>query len=543
MVRFFEFLRENIAFWWCKISRFLSVILRVRCQVHYMGFFLQYRSFHYRCCVQHIVLQFLRNRVYFRRQTGKIDCMNNYLNQLQKTYQNDDDFTTRQVDCGMPLTLCFLDSMCSDIKISNYVVEPLTYGEKATDFECIKKRLTTGAIVKEPANFFDVLDVISNGYTVILSEQNCIAVDTRTTLARAIIEPPTSMVMRGPREGFIEDAKTNLTLIRKRLKTADLKVTTLNVGKYTNTTVFVCYLSSIAEKKVVDEVVQQVQKINIDGVLDASYLSRYIDKNKTALFRRVGMTEKPDVAVGKMLEGRVALIVDGSPMVLTVPYLYVEDLQSPGDYYEDNTMTSLNRILRFISVLASVLLPSLYVCLQMYNYQIIPLKFLITVLNSTQAIPFSPLAEMILIIVIFDILREANLRMPSAVGISLSLVGAIVLGDAAVKAGLIGAPAVMIGALSGIGLFTMPDNTLILSLLRLVITYIAGVMGILGVILSMMVILFYLCSMQEYHTPFLAPFTPTMDNDKQDAVLNKPLVSWKKRPKSIPNKNTTRRGQ
>ncbi|MBQ3042445.1 MAG: spore germination protein, partial [Clostridia bacterium] len=167
----------------------------------------------------------------------------------------------------------------------------------------------------------------------------------------------------------------------------------------------------------------------------------------------------------------------------------------------------------------------------------------ITVLNSTQAIPFSPLAEMILIIVIFDILREANLRMPSAVGISLSLVGAIVLGDAAVKAGLIGAPAVMIGALSGIGLFTMPDNTLILSLLRLVITYIAGVMGILGVILSMMVILFYLCSMQEYHTPFLAPFTPTMDNDKQDAVLNKSLVSWKKRPKSIPNKNTTRRGQ
>ena len=133
--------------------------------------------------------------------------------------------------------------------------------------------------------------------------------------------------------------------------------------------------------------------------------------------------------------------------------------------------------------------------------------------------------------------------MPSAVGLSLSLVGAIVLGDAAVKAGLIGAPAVMIGALSGIGLFTMPDNTLILSLLRLAITYIAGVMGILGVILSMMVILFYLCSMQEYHTPFLAPFTPTMDNDKQDAVLNKPLVSWKKRPKSIPNKNTTRRGQ
>ena len=470
--------------------------------------------------------------------------MNDYLTQLKQTYCNDDDFCTRQVDCGLSITIAFLDSMCNDVKISNYVVAPLLYAQSPTNFEQVQKRLTAGAVVKQVANFFDVVDNISNGYTLIFDDQqHCLAVDTRTTLARAIVEPPTSVVMRGPREGFVEDAKTNLTLIRKRLKTPDLKVATLTVGKYTNTTVLVCYVGTIADQKVVDKVITQVQKINIDGVLDASYLSRYIDQNKTALFRRVGMTEKPDVAVGKMLEGRVALIVDGSPMVLTVPYLYVEDLQSPGDYYEDHTMTSLNRILRFISVLASVLLPSLYVCLQMYNYQIIPLKFLITILNATQAIPFSPLTEMILVIVIFDILREANLRMPSAVGISLSLVGAIVLGDAAVKAGLIGAPAVMIGALSGIGLFTMPDNTLILSLLRLCITFVAGVMGILGVILSMMVILMYLCSMQEYHTPFLAPFTPTMDEDKQDAVLNKHLTNWVKRPKSIPNKNSTRRGK
>lgn len=476
-------------------------------------------------------------------QIVKIIVMNNYLEQLKQLYRGDDDFCTRQVDCALPVTIAFLDSMCNDVKISNYVVQPLVYCQNVVDGSSMVKCLSAGVVHKQIANFFDVTDAIANGYTLVFCDETCIAIDTRTTLARAIAEPPTSMVMRGPREGFVEDAKINLTLIRKRLKTADLKVTTLCVGKYTNTTVYVCYLGTVADTKVVDNVIQQVQKINVDGILDASYLSRYIDQNKTALFRRVGMTEKPDVAVGKMLEGRVILIVDGSPMVLTVPYLYVEDLQSPGDYYEDNVMTTLNRILRFISVLASVLLPSLYVCLQMYNYQIIPLKFLITILNATQAIPFSPLAEMILIIVIFDILREANLRMPSAVGISLSLVGAIVLGDAAVKAGLIGAPAVMIGALSGIGLFTMLDNTLILSLLRLAITFIAGIMGILGVILSMMTILFYLCSMQDYHTPFLAPFAPSIENDKQDAVASTPIDSWKNRPKSIPNKNKVRRGK
>ncbi|MCX4285812.1 MAG: spore germination protein, partial [Clostridia bacterium] len=200
------------------------------------------------------------------------------------------------------------------------------------------------------------------------------------------------------------------------------------------------------------------------------------------------------------------------------------------------------RILRFISVLASVLLPALYVCLQVYNYQIIPLQFLITVMNASEAIPFSPLFEMMLVLVIFDILREANLRMPSAVGISLSLVGAIVLGDAAVKAGLLGAPAVMIGALSGIGLFTLPDNTLVLSLMRLIITFIGGTMGLLGVTLSIIAILLYLASLQNNKTPFLAPFAPNIPQDRQDAIGQKPVPQMTERPKSIPNKNNKRRG-
>ena len=276
--------------------------------------------------------------------------------------------------------------------------------------------------------------------------------------------------------------------------------------------------------------------------MDSSYLARYLDVNRTFLFRRIGSTEKPDIAVGKMLEGRLTIVVDGSPMALTVPYLFVEDMQSPGDYYENSAMTTLSRILRFISVVASVLLPALYVCLQVYNYQIIPLRFLITVLNASEAIPFSPLTEMLLVLIVFDILREANLRMPSAVGISLSLVGAIVLGDAAVQAGLLGAPAVMIGALSGIGLFTMPDNTLILSLLRLAVTLVGGFMGLLGVIISVLAIIVYLASMQNYKTPFLAPFAPDIPEDRQDALAQVPVPQMKKRPKSIPNENGDRRG-
>ena len=462
---------------------------------------------------------------------------------LQTLYSGQDDFRVREVTCGISLKVVCLDSMCDDAKVCNFVLQPLTYVQDAKGLSDVQRRLTVGTGVRKPPNFYSIIEDFTNGYTLIFDDRDgCLSVDTRTVIGRSIAEPPTSMVMRGPREGFVEDMKVNLTLLKKRLKTPNLKTINLTVGKYTNTAVAVCYVEGIAQKSIVDTVVQRLQAVNVDGVLDSSYLARYLDVNKTALFRRVGTAEKPDIVVGKMLEGRLAIVVDGSPMVLTVPYLFVEDMQSPGDYYENSTMTTLSRVLRFISVIASVLLPALYVCLQVYNYQIIPLRFLITILNASEAIPFSPLTEMVLVLVIFDILREANLRMPSAVGISLSLVGAIVLGDAAVAAGLLGAPAVMIGALSGIGLYTLPDNTLILSLLRLVVTLIGGLMGLLGVIIATLVLVIYLASLQEYKTPFLAPFTPNIPADRQDALLQKPVPSMKKRPRSIPNVNDERRG-
>lgn len=461
---------------------------------------------------------------------------------LQTLYRGEDDFRIRNLNCGVDLKVVCLDTMCDDNKVCSFVLQPLAYINDANSIDDVETKLAVGSGVRKPPNFFAVVEDFTNGYTLIFDgNNNCLSVDTRTTTGRSIIEPPTSMVMRGPREGFVEDIKVNVTLLRKRLKTPNFKTINLTVGKYTNTSVAVCYIDGIAQKRIVNDVVQRLESINVDGVLDSSYLARYLDVSKTLLFRRVGTAEKPDIVVGKMLEGRIAIVVDGSPMVLTIPYLFVEDMQSPGDYYENSTMTTLSRILRFISVIASVLLPALYVCLQVYNYQIIPLRFLITILNASEAIPFSPLTEMILVLVVFDILREANLRMPSAVGISLSLVGAIVLGDAAVQAGLLGAPAVMIGALSGIGLYTLPDNTLILSLLRLLVTFIGGVMGLLGVILSMLALIIYLVSMQDYKAPFLAPFAPDIPADRQDALVQIPVPEMKKRPRSIPNDNDQRR--
>ncbi len=467
----------------------------------------------------------------------------NMLTKFMQATSGDEDVRVRKIECGISVTVVCMDTMSDDSKVSSYVLQPLAYINEATGLTDIYTRLMAGATCTKVTSLEKALENYSNGHTIVFDDDgNAVSVDTRTSLARAIAEPPTSMVLRGPREGFVEDVKINITLLRKRLKTPDFKYVNISVGKYTNTAVSVCYIDSVADKAIVDDIIQRISAIKTDGIMDSSYIARYLDKNKTLLFRRVGITEKPDIAVAKMLEGRVAIIVDGSPMVLTLPYLFMEDIQSPGDYYENSTMTALSRTLRFISVLASLLLPALYVCLQVYNYQIIPIKFLITLMNASESIPFSPLSEMLLVLIIFDILREANLRMPSAVGISLSLVGAIVLGDAAVKAGLLGAPAVMIGALSGIGLFTLPDNTLVLSLLRLLLTFIGGTMGLLGVTLAMMAVIFYLASLQSNKSPFLAPYAPAVPQDLQDGLMQDPVPSMKKRPRSISNKNKTRRG-
>ena len=469
----------------------------------------------------------------------------NYIfEKLKKSILTSQEFRTRTYTKGdKTLHVISLETMCNDDKIAWYVTLPLA---QTSDFEekSLENCLATSNLVDIP-NVDKAKAMLANGNSLVLLMDSDFAkaVDTRTTLSRAVVEPPTSVVVKGPREGFVEDLKNNVTLLRKRMKSEDFVVKTLSVGKYTNTEVAVCYVKSIASSDVCNEIIQRITSIDIDGVVDSHYLATYLQPKKSVLFRRVGYAEKPDIVAAKMLEGRVAIVVDGSPIVLTVPYLFVEDLQNVGDYQINSEVTTFSRFFRVIAVLLSILLPAVYVSLQRFNYQIIPLTFLVTILNATENIPFSPLAEMLFVIIMFDILREATLLMPQAAGTALSLVGAVVLGEAAIKAGLLGAPAVMIGALSGIGLYNMPDNTLILSLLRLIVTFLGGFMGLFGVIIAMLGVLAYGVSLDSFGTPYFAPFAPEITNDRQDAIALKPLFKRKKRPQSIKNVNATRMNQ
>jgi len=357
---------------------------------------------------------------------------------------------------------------------------------------------------------------------------------------RAISEPPTSTVIKGPREGFVECLPVNVSLMRRKLKTPNLKFENLTVGEFSKTPVALCYLKGVADDKLVEKLKKKISQIKIDAVLDSSYISKYLGEHEVSIFKQVGNTEKPDILAGKILEGRVAIFVDGSPIALSVPYLLIEDFQSASDYYNSPYSATVARFLRLLSVIFALFLPAVYVAAELFHLQLIPLSFLLTIVNSIKGIPLSPSYEMFFTLMIFEILNEASVRMPKYVGMVVSIVGGLVLGETAVTAGIISAPTLMIVALSGICLYTVPELEQTFSVLRMFFLIIAGTSGLYGLLLSIAGMFIYLISFENYSTPLLAPFSPLVKEDMKDAFYKCFIKEMTYRPKSILNRKERR---
>ena len=379
-----------------------------------------------------------------------------------------------------------------------------------------------------------------DGLLFLNGQDGCLVLSVRKYTTRAVAEPPTSGVIRGPREGFIEDIRTNLSLVERKLRSPHLKVERLVVGRRTATNVAIVYIEGIARKDLTESIYDKIRGIDIDGVLDTHYIQEFLDERPRSIFPQSGVSEKPDVIVSKMLEGRVAVFVDGSPMVATVPYLLLEELQSGEDYYERPTYISVLRIIRTMALALGILLPGLFVALQEFHVDVFPQKMMLTILNAVEGIPIPPFGEIMFVLFIFEIIREAGVRMPQAMGLAMSVVGALVLGDTAVKAGFMSSPAVMVVALSSISLYTVPGGVGTTSLLRLIFTLIGGIAGLYGLLIGSLFLVMYLCNLDNYGSPYLAPFAPHLKADFKDGLIKAPIVEMETRPKSIPNENNRR---
>lgn len=390
--------------------------------------------------------------------------------------------------------------------------------------------------------FEEMVQSIANGDVGLMIDgaESYFVLSLRDYKTRGITEPPVSTVLRGPREGFVEDMKLNMTMLRRRFKTPDLVFEQMQVGKYSGTNVAIAYLDSVADKAVVDKVKSRIKSIDCDGIVDSSYIAMYIQDNKHSLFSQVGSAEKPDIVAGKILEGRVAIICDGSPTVITLPFVLFEHFQSSEDYYIKSYRATATRILRVIAMIIAICLPAAYVALQEFQYHMFPFKLLVVIMNSINGVPLTPTIEMLVLLLVFEILNEASIRMPRYVGTALSIVGAIVLGESAVSAGLLSVPTLLVTAMSTIGLYCVPDEVEAGSLLRILFVLISGVLGIFGLILSVFMLFAYVVGLKNYGTSYMAPFAPLLPLDLQDGVTKANLTDIKKRPYSIPTKNRVR---
>lgn len=396
-------------------------------------------------------------------------------------------------------------------------------------FEKIKNALTVSS-VSEVTDIAEIKNNIFSGSAVIVFKDKALACPIYGVEKRSIAEPPSAKVIKGPREGFVEDIYTNTGLTRKRIKSSDLKIKNIYVGERSKTLISVFYMDGIAKPNVVEGVMKVLQSINIDAIIDSYYIQSYLEGNKLKFFKRVGSTEKPDVFSAKILEGRVGILVDGSPIALTVPFMLLEDLQSAGDYYSIPAVASFTRVMRFFGLIIALLLPGVYVSLQSYNYRILPINFLITLLSSIEGLSIPPLLEILLVLFLFEIISEASVRMPSALGMALSIIGALALGNTAVDAGIISPPSIVIVAISSVALHIIPDEYDEARLLRILFTTIGGIIGLYGMFVCVFYLITYLCTLESFGVPYLTPYSPTIDEDKKDGFIMKSIQEMESRP-------------
>ncbi len=441
---------------------------------------------------------------------------------------------------GVEVCFVYLKSITDNLVFSQSIFEPISNFEGELTFDVVKQIVKSND-VSDAKEQQVVEKILKGGVAVFLSNsEQYLIIDIQKYNTRAPSEPPTSPVIMGPREGFTEDLKTNMTLIRRHFYGEELVFEEMLIGEMTKTQVVIAYLDGVASKDIVKEIKKKLKKVKIDGVVDSYYLISLLSNRPNSILKQVGNSEKPDIVASKMLEGRIALIVDNSPIVLTIPFMFLEDLQSSNDYYTNYVYASLLRIVRLIGLFFAVVGPGAYIALQLFHHNILPIKYLITIADSTQQIPFTPFVEILFINLLFQILYEVSLRLPSYLGLATSVVGALILGDTGVKAGLISPPSVIVVAIAKIALYTVPEQASQITILQLVFMILGASLGILGLLGGIIYVIAYANSVENFGTPYLAPFSPFILSDNKDALLKVPLQDMTTRPKSFENNDEER---
>lgn len=465
---------------------------------------------------------------------------------LQHLFSDCSDFVIREFKQknSVHAIAVFVDGLINTSEVNQALKALMVLEDGDENIQVIEEALLPISQVTRVKDYKKLLQAVLSGDTGILVDGNseALTLGIRGAEMRSVNEPEGEAVIRGPREGFIENIRTNTSMLRRKLKTPRLKMKSLVIGRETNTNVVVSYLEGIADPSLVEEVSQRIGKIDIDSVLESGYIEELIQDSILSPFPQVKYSERPDTIAGALLEGRVAIFVDGTPMVLIVPATFWMMMQANEDYFERFQMSTLVRWLRYLFLLVSLLTPGIYVAITTFHQQMIPTTLFLSIAAARESIPFPAIVEALLMEVAFEALREAGIRLPKTVGQAVSILGALVVGQAAVQAGIVSAPMVIVVSITGIASFTIPhfNAAIALRMLRFPIMIAASILGIYGILVLLLIIIGHMANLRSFGVPYLAPVAPLSVGDLKDILLRSPWAALNKRPSFMGVQNARR---
>ena len=469
---------------------------------------------------------------------------------LKKIMGINSDVIFRQFQLTTDFTraaVIYVDGLADRNIINDNILKPLMLGFNQNDGNLLDRVKNIGATVsdaKDARTMDQLVACILYGDVALIidGQETALMFSIKGWASRGISEPQSEVLVRGSREGFTEDLRTNTTMIRRRLRSPNLVFEDLSIGRVTSTGVLIAYIKGIAEPQMVSEVKARLQKIDIDGVLESGYLEEFIEDSPYSPFPQILHTERPDRVAANLLEGRVAVITDGTPFVLLAPAEFITFMQSPEDYNERYIISTSIRWLRYIAFGISLLLPSLYIAITTFHQEMIPTRLLISLAAAREGVPFPALVEALALEFTIEALREAGIRLPRAVGQAVSIVGALVIGQAAVQAGVVSPLMVIVVAITGIASFMNPSFSIALTmrLLRFPIMLLAGTLGLFGVMVGVLAILIHLAGLRSFGVPYLASLAPLHAGDLKDVAVRAPWWAMDKRPTETGKQNPTR---
>ena len=435
---------------------------------------------------------------------------------LRQQFSNSSDLLNREIQiCGIKVQILACEGMVSLQNFSELLAEPLNSleGQMSSPDELLgwfRQQAVLALDQKEVYSYSQIFQFLTSGFAVVLAEGLDIGIcfGLQGFNFRSISEPSAEVNVRGSREGFVEPVRINMTMIRRRIKSPRLKFEMMTAGSQSRTDICLVYMTDRVSEDFVNQTRLRLQQIPMDIVLESSYLQPFLEKKPYSFFSGIGTTERPDTLCAKIAEGRLAILVDGTPFALILPYLFHENFQTVDDYTHRPVYAAFARLLKYLSFYLTILLPGLYVAVAVHHLELLPHTLLRRVMAAEASTPFPLMFEALIIQLIYELMREAGLRLPRPVGHAIGIVGALVIGDAAVSAGLIGAPMVLIVALTAITSFVVPSLYDSVTVLKFLFILAGGFFGLFGVTLGMSALLLNLCSVSVGGVPATAPATP-----------------------------------